>query len=244
MADYIVIHSVRVAQEFVPETFGRLTTIGPKFLLTGKSGKRIGGKRSAYHVCQCCCGELAIVARSCLQNGHTQSCGCLQKQRASETRTKHGLRKIREYKVWKSMIIRCGNPNHTSYADYGGRGIRVCDRWLDPENGLRNFLSDMGTRPSPGLSLNRIDNNGNYCPDNCEWTTQREQSRNRRSNIMLTYNGKTQCVTDWSTEFGLHNRTIISRLKAGWTVEAAITTPGNKKKRANDNPTQSNRILR
>jgi hypothetical protein len=129
------------------------------------------------------------------------------------------------------MKDRCGNAKNRSYADYGGRGIRVCDRWLDPENGFMNFYSDMGPRPSDKHSIDRIDNDGNYFLENCRWTTRTEQCRNRRSNVMLTHNGKTQCVKDWEEELNLNRSTVRNRLKAGWTFDeiSRNTHPASRK---------------
>jgi hypothetical protein len=204
MAKFIVVHSVKVAMEFVPETFGRLTTLGPIFWLSS-SGKR----KYIYQVCSCVCGSCLVVARSNLLRQNTKSCGCLHK----DTMTKHGRCDKDEYHIWKSMPQRCYNPKSKYYRHYGGRGIRVCDRWLDPENGFVNFFSDMGERPSKTHSLDRIDNNGNYCPENCKWATKHEQARNRRNNHLVTHNNKTQCLTDWAKELGVSFSTLRHRIQ-------------------------------
>jgi hypothetical protein len=219
MSDYIVVHGVRIAKEFVPETFGRLTTLGPKFRLP------VGNKNESkpYQVCECTCGAVKVVDSGCLKSGNTRSCGCLFKQALSESRTKHGLRESPEYEVFYAMKGRCTNPRNGRFSDYGGRGIRICDRWLDPDTGFVNFYADMGPRPSDNHSIDRIDNDGDYCPENCRWITVKEQSRNCRSNVMLTYNGKTQCQTDWAEELGIPRKAIARKLKAGCTVEEAFT---------------------
>ena len=131
-----------------------------------------------------------------------------------------------EYAAWKNMIRRCGSePESENYKDYGGRGIRVCERWSGVD-GYINFLQDMGQRPSPKHSIDRRDNNGNYEPENCRWTDTFHQTRNKRNNRMFTMNGKTQCLKDWSVETGISVTTLIHRLgKLGWSVEESLTTP-------------------
>ncbi len=132
------------------------------------------------------------------------------------------LKDIPEYEVWKKMRQRCCNPRHTSYRNYGGRGIEVCSRW----DAFRAFLDDMGHRPSPKHSLDRIDNGGNYEPENCRWATPQQQQRNRRNNHLLTHNGQTMSIAEWSDQTGIHRRTLLNRIsRNGWTVERALTTP-------------------
>ena len=135
---------------------------------------------------------------------------------------KHGGAGTPEYGAWKNMRGRCNNPEHATYPYYGARGIAVCDRWNDS---FENFLADMGRRPGPGYSLERIDNDGPYSPENCRWATRREQYRNRRPNRFLTFNGKTQCLTDWAAEIGCSAETLRGRLKSGMSVEEALTRP-------------------
>ena len=120
--------------------------------------------------------------------------------------------------VWQNMKDRCRNPNHPQFKDYGGRGIQVCQRWLD---NFQNFLADMGEKPS-NLSIDRIDNDGNYEPENCQWSPRRRQNRNTRRTKWITYNGQTKCMADWAEEFKMHPAVLWSRLKRGWTTERAL----------------------
>jgi len=139
-------------------------------------------------------------------------------------RTVHGHAragaKTREYRAWCNMIQRCTNPRATYYRAYGGRGIRVCERWLHFEN----FLSDMGPC-RPHFSLERKDTNGDYEPGNCRWATRAEQARNSRSNRLLTHAGKTLCLVDWAAEVGISEKVISDRLRLGWAVPRALTEP-------------------
>ena len=222
MAKYIVVHSVKVATEFVPQTFGRLTTIGPVFLLT--RGNQLTRKsRDRCQVCSCTCGEISVILVGNLKNKTkgTRSCGCL----CREANTKHGQSNSPLCKVWRAMLRRCSDANQKTYVDYGGRGIRVCDRWRDPENGFLNFLSDMGERPSQKHTIERENVDGDYCPENCRWATPGEQARNKRNNLLLTFNDKTQCLAAWAEFTGIDRMTLKSRLLRGWSHEATLTTP-------------------
>lgn len=139
----------------------------------------------------------------------------------------------RLYDVWRQMILRCYDPTNSGYERYGARGIRVCDRWRKgtPRNKPHIlFIRDMGPRPDNTYSLERKDNNGDYCPSNCKWATKTEQSRNTRTNRLLTFRGETKCIMDWSKEIGISRTTITSRLKKGWTVEMALTRRSTKRK--------------
>jgi|SRR3990167_1062818 len=129
------------------------------------------------------------------------------------------------YNAWRDMRRRCNNPNYRTYKWYGRRGIKVCDRWDDPLEGFPNFLADLGYKPSPQHSLDRIDNNGDYSPENCRWTTQKMQSRNMSRNRLVTIDGRTECVTDWCLEYGADPKVVWTRIGRGWNEIEAITTP-------------------
>jgi hypothetical protein len=118
------------------------------------------------------------------------------------------------------MLQRCQNPKHSAFADYGGRGIKVCERWQKVEN----FIADMG-EPPPGMTLDRRENDGDYCPENCRWATRSEQRRNTRSNRILTFEGRSLCVVEWAEILGIKANTIHTRLRLGWSVEKTLSTP-------------------
>ena len=136
----------------------------------------------------------------------------------------HGERKplTPEYLAWRSMRERCKNPRHKVYEQYGGRGITVCERW---DASYLDFLADMGRKPSSSHSLDRIDNNKGYSPDNCRWATKKEQGRNRRDNTVIEFQGKRMCVADWADEFGMSRNALYIRLKNNWPIAEALTKP-------------------
>ncbi len=182
-------------------------------------------QRGAYWLCRCECGTIREVSSATLLHGRSKSCGCLHREVLSELNAKHGGCDSPEYSSWKGMIARCTNADRKGYDDYGGRGITVCERWSG-ENGFDNFISDMGPKPSPAHSIDRFpDNDGNYEPGNCRWATEGQQKRNMRSNRMVTFRGKTLCITDWAKEIGIAKETLRARFRKGWSIERALTIP-------------------
>ena len=141
--------------------------------------------------------------------------------------TTHGMSITPEHKAWKNMKQRCLNPNNKRYSDYGGRGITICDRWLN----LDNFLADMGSRPTAKHSLDRIDNDGDYQKDNCKWSTRVEQENNKRSNRLITIGCVTLNLKQWTTEMGFGEKVIFERLKMGWSESDAVLTPVRYKRK-------------
>lgn len=141
-----------------------------------------------------------------------------QRERHGETR---GDKTTAEYRVWAQMLGRCHNPHHKRYAYYGGRGIHVCERWIQS---LACFLADMGRRPSSAHQLERINNDAGYGPDNCKWATRKEQSRNRRSNILLTMDGRTQVLSAWAEELNMPYFTLLRRVNLHWSDEEVLKT--------------------
>lgn len=184
------------------ERFGKLTTLG--VVQTPSSFANKGG--NSYWLCQCECAQTTLVQGHNLRKKNPiKSCGCIM-----EGVTSHKL-----YPIWKSMNERCNNKNYCAYPDYGGRGIRVCVRWMTQEysgDGFKNFLEDMQDSYSPGLYLDRRNNEDGYCPDNCRWVTPKESSRNTRRNVRVEINGETKCVSEWVELTGL-SRIKINQLK-------------------------------
>ena len=140
----------------------------------------------------------------------------------------HGMSKTPEYRAWIHMKDRCFNPNSKDYPNWGGRGITVCDRWLNFEN----FLADMGSRPTTKHSLDRIDNDGDYSPKNCKWSTKAEQQNNRRYNRLITIDDVTLTIAQWTKEMGFNEHCISRRLNDGWSEFDAVMTPVRHRKRA------------
>jgi hypothetical protein len=140
---------------------------------------------------------------------------------------RHGLTMTPEHRVWRNIHQRCENPNDEHYPDYGGRGIRVCERWASFEA----FLEDMGTRPGCGYTIDRRDVNGDYEPGNCRWATVAEQNRNKRTTKLVTFDGRTMCVAEWARESGVSRNLILYRLAAGWPVERALREPSRRPSR-------------
>lgn len=195
------------------ETFGRLTV--------SYEAERKGKYERMWH-CSCECGNTKVVSQGHLRSGHTQSCGCLHKETMRNKLTTHGLRDSKAYSCWANAKQRCTNPNNDRYENYMGRGITMYPEWL---NSFEAFYRDMGDCPE-GMSLDRYpDNDGNYEPDNCRWATQEEQQNNKRNNHLLTFQGRTQTIQQWSRETGIHPGTIYNRVVLlGWSDAEALTT--------------------
>lgn len=200
--------------------FGRLTAL----YIDRSKTKRV------YWKCKCDCGK-TLSAPSCrLVSGETKSCGCLRNEMASKRLKKHGLTKQTLHNAWLNMKTRCDNPIYNEYEKYGGRGITYCKEWKSFDNfmnwALNNGFND--TKDSNGrnlLSLDRIDNNGNYCPENCKWSTRVEQARNKSVNKNYEYEGKIYCLTALAEISVVSKDSIRRRLKKGWSVKDAVDTP-------------------
>lgn len=160
--------------------------------------------------CQCDCGKESIILGGNLKNGLSRSCGCLRSEMMVKKQTKHSMHGTPQYQVWRNMIDRCTNHKNKRFNRYGGRGISVCDKWLTFEG----FYEDMGNKPR-GLTLDRKNNDGNYCKDNCRWATTEEQSNNKSSNRFITYYGETHTVKQWSEKVGINYGTLLSRIRRG-----------------------------
>jgi hypothetical protein len=174
-------------------------------------------------LCLCECGATTTVRGGNLTNGKTRSCGCLHSEVSTalgRSTATHGMSRTLTWRKWRGMRARCLSPSDSNYEQYGGRGITICERWQS----FDAFLEDMGASP-PGMSLDRIDTNGNYEPGNCRWATPTTQTRNRRSTRMLTHRGETRPFAEWAEMHGIRQDTLDMRLHRGWTVERALSTP-------------------
>ena len=173
---------------------------------------------------KCDCGNEKNINVSNVRNETTMSCGCLGKERrmkAIKNRKTHRMSNTKIYTTWERMKARCLNKNYHNYKDYGGRGITVCDEWMEFEN----FYKDMGNKPE-GKSIDRINNDGNYCKENCKWSTPKEQNNNSRNNHLLTYKGKTLTISQWAEKTGIKYGTLKSRINSyNWSIKKALTTP-------------------
>lgn len=190
-----------------------------KLLVLGKSHKNKRGE--ILWKCLCDCGNHCTPSAAGLRKGNSTTCGCGR----IAAITKHGKTKTPTFKSWDSMLQRCTNPNDPSYPRYGGKGIKVCERWA---HSFENFLEDMGERPS-GKTLDRIDTCGLYEPKNCRWATAREQQANREITKFLTFDGETLPVTWWPEKVGISLHVIRSRIRAGWPDEKVLSQPVRKK---------------
>lgn len=198
------------------QKFGRLTVIQ-------KAERDRNG--NPQWLCQCDCGQVRLAWEGKLKSGHTKSCGCLKIDMFRARVRRHGQHESPTYSSWEKMISRCLNPNDYRYADYGGRGIEVCERWRD----FVNFFEDMGERPGSEYSLDRIDVDGSYCPENCRWATRKEQQRNRRVNRLVQLDGETVTVTEAAELTGISEDVLRSRLRRGWDERDALTRPVARK---------------
>lgn len=190
------------------QRFGWLTVI--------EFAPRVGTSRHHHFYCKCDCGKTTHPIPSYrLRSGNVTSCGCKSIKHGHASKGEDGWASP-EYRSWDNMMKRCYNPKAKGYHNYGGRGIRVCKRWHD----FRNFYHDLGPRPE-GCTLDRLDSDKDYAPENCRWATRYEQDRNLRRNRPLTCNGRTQILADWASEWGVGSRWITQRLDKGYSMEEA-----------------------
>ena len=186
--------------------------------------------KSIYWNCVCVCGKQMVVEGCRLRRGASKSCRCKSQEFRLQKRMTHGetvgRKATKEYRAWQAIINRCRKPTSTKfYHRYGGRGIDICERWFES---YENFIEDIGRAPTEKHSIDRIDNTGNYCKENCRWATTKEQSRNKRTNVLVEYKGVVKVLSDWVSELNI-NRSVISRyLKKGKTLEWVCEKYKNK----------------
>ncbi len=184
--------------------------------------KEYAGRNKFNHPlwkCICDCGKECVSNAYSMRNGGTRSCGCGIAEVTIRMNTTHGSTGTPLYIRWMGIKNRCYCENHESYKHYGGRGIKMCDEWKES---FEAFRFDMGAGFNPSLEIDRIDVNGDYCKENCRWVTRKVQARNQRRNVLLTYMGKTKCLSDWAIELGVKPNTLTHRIKRGWPVDRVL----------------------
>lgn len=205
-------------KDIIGETFGRL-------IVLEKARKN---NRNGF-LCKCLCGNITFASGHQLRSGAKKSCGCLQREVGKINFTKHGESNSRLYEVWVGMKKRCYNSNSPAYKNYGGRGITVCDEWKDNYTAFRDFMLGLGyddSLPFRSQTLERINVNGNYEPNNCKLVSMKEQNVNRRNNHYVTYKGETKTITEIANEHGLEVENLLNRINYfGYTIEEAVEKP-------------------
>ncbi len=204
------------------QKFGRLTVVC--FLYNREYVYKNTGRRRnfPYYLCKCDCGKEKIVAKDFLirkKNG-TRSCGCKSKEFLVKMSLSHGQSNTRLFRIWAHIKDRCFNDKNDAYKNYGARGITVCEKWKKDFMSFYNWAMANGYKEN--LTIDRMDNNGNYDPSNCRWITVKEQHRNTRKNVYLSYNGETKCVAEWAEKLGISKETLYGRIKKGWSVERTL----------------------
>lgn len=208
----------RQAIDMTGERYGKLTVI---------SRAENTKANKAQWLCRCDCGNYKIITRhSLMQN--TKSCGCSKGEFISQRMKTHGMKKTRLYRIWSGMKDRCLNPKSKYWNAYGGRGITIFQDWIDSFESFRDWAYQSGY--SEKLTIDRIDNNKGYSPDNCRWATYKEQENNRRNNHILTINGISKTASEWADYYGISSNVFISRIDSGWSIEKAISTPLKRRK--------------
>ena len=200
--------------DVIGKRYGRWTVVA---IATTTSGK------SPCYTCRCDCGTVRNVRVARLESGKSQSCGCLQKEQMSKRTKRHGETDSRLHVIWRGMKQRCGNSNASEYNAYGGRGIEVCKEWRDSFETFRDWALANGYQDN--LTIDRIDNDGPYSPENCRWLTRGDQNSNKSNNRRITIGEENHTVTEWAELMGIPRNTIYTRLKRGWAEEAAVMTP-------------------
>ena len=208
-------------KNIIGKRFGRITVIGYYYK-----------NHNYYCDCVCDCGNKKIIRSSSLLCGYTKSCGCLAREVTSKVRFRHGKNGCNDriYDIWMCMKNRCNNPNDKRWQNYGGRGITICDEWMDGKNGHNNFVAwALSHGYNDDLSIDRIYNNGNYDPSNCRWSTAKRQNRNTRVTRYIDYKGSRMCIADVADITGINASTLRSRIKYGWSNDRLFSPVDHRK---------------
>lgn len=209
----------KILKDLTGKRFGKLTVVSFDHMLRTRS----------YWKCVCDCGGTRIVSVDHLRNGDTVDCGCIVRKKAPPLHIKHNMSYSRLYQIWALMKARCNNPNRREYRWYGGRGIKVCEEWLE-FTPFMNWAMKFGYNED--LTLDRIDNDGDYCPSNCRWVSMDVQANNKSTNRYITHNGQTKTITQWATDNNMPYYVLKKRLdKLHWDFEKAISVPPRKMKK-------------
>ena len=223
----MALHNLYDINDFLGKRFGRLTVISKADPIKEGSSGRL---RPAV-LCKCDCGKEKVVRIMCLKRGSCVSCGCLARDNASKRLLKHGMTHTRLFSIWDGMLDRCYHSYSIMYKNYGGRGISICDEWLKDFINFYHWAIDNGYEDD--LTIDRINNDGNYEPSNCRWATYKEQARNKRNNHTLTFNGETKTISEWAETIGIPASTLGNRIYKGMPIERALTMPHQIEKRNN-----------
>jgi hypothetical protein len=193
--------------------FNHLTVIG--------KSEHKGAKWKKYWDCLCVCGTVKPITTYAITHQRNKSCGCRKGEGNIGIKSLSGLNKS-EFNSWWSMKNRCYDPNHKNYKHYGGRGIRVCEEWNE---NFSAFLNDMGKKPTSNHTIERVEIDKGYYKENCKWATKMEQARNKRNNVIVTFEGKTMCLAEWAEFLGVHRGILAARIRKGWAMDKVLSTP-------------------
>ena len=213
------------ARDITGLKFGRLTAIALHHIKEDTTCKR------HFWAFKCDCGKECIIAKHAVTSSHTQSCGCLHKEITSQKNGTHHLANTSIYNVYLTIKARCFNSSNKSFKDYGGRGITVCDEWKNDFKAFYDWAMANGYKE--GLSIDRIDVNGNYEPDNCRWSNRKVQARNKRNNHLIEFHNEIKCLMEWCEIYKINRKTVKNRLERGWKLGEALTIPPRKIKGKN-----------
>lgn len=207
-----------IREDLVGRTFERLTVI--EYIGCNKY-------RTSMYKCVCSCGKEIVTTSSNLKSGHTTSCGCYHRERNAKNMTTHGKSRTRLYRIRGNMISRTSNPNKDNYAQYGGRGIKICDEWANSFQSFYDWAMTNGYEDT--LSIDRINSDGDYEPSNCRWVTMKEQNINKTNNLHFEIDGKIKTLVEIAEERNVDYRFLYGRIKRGWDIEKALNTPKDEK---------------